>query len=254
MEELLFGTAATVGGSLINFTATKCYNHFTGSQKNFLWYENRIDLNTFNFNSEFHEQKRRTRIVVIDDENSFPIELFTNEGYNITKWDTVKDYGKLESGYFDIIVLDIKGVAQHISDDDGLGVLVELKKKNSSQIIISYSQHSYDLSKVQFFQMADDNITKPSDFLRIKSTLDNLITTQFKPSRYISALNKKLHDHHIDAKNTKNINNEIAKAIKRNSDPDWNSTLKFLNHTDHTLIQEITSLSQTILKFYKNGR
>jgi hypothetical protein len=78
MDEFIIGLSTTIAGSLLNFTATKIYNRFSGSQKNFFWYENRIDLNTFNFNSEFQEQKGRTRIVVIDDENSFPVELFTN--------------------------------------------------------------------------------------------------------------------------------------------------------------------------------
>ena len=162
----------------------------------------------------------------------------------------VKDYSKLENGFFDIIILDIKGVAKHISEEDGLGVLISLKKNNPAQIIISYSQHSYDLSKIEFFQLADDNIAKPSDYLKIKSILDNLISTQFKPDRYINTLNQILLKNHIDEKNIKKIKVEIAKAIKTKKAPDWNNSLDFIQNRTQ-LVKQVKSLGETIIKFFK---
>lgn len=46
-------------------------------------------------------------------------------------WSLVIDYGKLESGYYDIIVLDIEGVVKYIFNEDGFGVLENLKVKNA---------------------------------------------------------------------------------------------------------------------------
>ena len=80
---------------------------------------------------DFEELKKRIRIVLIDDEQGFPLKLFQAEGYAIEHWEKVVSvsYGKLESGFYDIIILDIKGVAEEISKDDGLGVLENIKKK-----------------------------------------------------------------------------------------------------------------------------
>jgi CheY-like chemotaxis protein len=47
---------------------------------------------------------------VIDDQD-FPYkELFERDGYTVTKWDDVHDLAQLESGEFDLILLDLLGV------------------------------------------------------------------------------------------------------------------------------------------------
>lgn len=250
MEEILIGIIVILSSAFLNFLATKIYGHFTGTSKNFIWEDKYLDLLKHRSISDFDEIKKRTRIVVIDDENSFPVSIFENEGYSINKWDTVKDYQKLESGFYDIIVLDIKGVAEHISEDDGIGVLVDLKEKNPAQIIISFSQHSYDLNKVKFFQLADDNITKPSDYLKIKRTIDNLIATKFKPDRYILALENLLKSNNLSEKDIKKVNNEISKAITKKESPNLSKTLSSINNKSD-LIKQVISLSNTILKFFQ---
>lgn len=249
MENFIIAVISTLTASLINFIATLIYNGVTGSSKNFLWKNKVINLETIKVTTDFEELKRRSKIVIIDDENGFPIKLFKDENYNIEKWDKVKDYGRLENGNFDIIILDIKGVAQHISEEDGLGVLVNLKKKNPAQIIISYSQHSYDLNKIQFFQQADENITKPSDFLKIKAILDNLIMTQFKPERYINALKYLLQSSNVDEKEITKIYLKLAKTINSNIVPDWNNIFSAISDRNE-LKQQSIGLGKTIVKFY----
>jgi hypothetical protein len=249
MNEILIGLIITAGGTLINFVATKVYNYFTGNFKNFLWQNKFENLRELRFINDFEELKKRTRIVVIDDEDGFPIKLFQNEGYSIDKWEKVEDYSKLENGFYDIIILDIKGVANHISTDDGLGVLTSIKKKNPSQIVISYSQYSYDLNKIQFFQLADENIAKPCDFLKIKSILDNLISTQFNPDRYINALNRTLKKNNVPDREIRKINLKISKSITGKNKPDWQHI--FSNIQDKTEItRQMTSIGETIIKFY----
>lgn len=250
MTEIVTGLIIGAGGSLINFITTKVYNKITGNSKNFIWSDMDINLKKFKITDDFNDLKRRTRIVVIDDENSFPTKLFNDEGYSVDKWDEVKDYSKLENGFFDIIVLDIKGVALHISEDDGLGVLVSLKKNNPAQIIISYSQHSFDLSKFEFFQLTDEYISKPSDYLKIKSIIDNLISLQFKPERYINTLDQVLSKNSIDEKSVKKIKAEIAKSIKTKRAPDWNKSLESIQHKTE-LVKQVKSLGETIIKFFK---
>jgi len=250
MEDIWIGLIVAAASSLLNFSATKIYNYITGKNKNFLWQSQNNGLNRLRMTTEFSELKKRTRIVVIDDEESFPISLFQDEGYSIDKWQTVKDFNKLENGFYDIIVLDIKGVAQHISEDDGLGVLENLKKRNPAQIIISYSQHSYDLNKIKFFQLADENIAKPSDYLKIKSIIDNLIDSQFKPERYINALHQILESNNIPKRDIRIIDRAISKSIEDRSKPDWKPIISF-SKDKIELANQVINISNTILKFFQ---
>ena len=250
MEEIITGVILISIGSFLNFIATKIYTYFTGKEKDFFWRNKYIDLLKQNIVTDLDEIKKRIRIVVIDDEDSFPVKIFQDEGYSINKWGKVTDYSKLENGFFDIIVLDIKGVAEHLSQDDGIGVLVDLKGKNPAQIIISYSQHSYDLNKVKFFQLADDNISKPSDYLKIKRTIDNLILTKFKPERYLNALDNLLISNNINETDILKIKNEISKAVSKNTKPDLSKTLSSINGKSE-LVKQTISLTNTILKFFQ---
>lgn len=250
MEEILTGVIITSSATLLNFIGTKIYNRVTGESKNMLWTNKYTDINQLKSKTEFNEIKKRLRIVVIDDEDSFPVNLFQAEGYSIDKWPKVLDYGKLESGSYDIIVLDIKGVAQHISSDDGLGVLESLKKTNPAQIIIAFSQHSYDLSKSKFWEMADEKIAKPSDFLKIKGIVDNIIQTKFKPSRYIGTLHDVLRRNNISEREIKRLDLKIVKSIKNSKNPDWNSLLEFVNNKTE-LVSQLIAIGNTFFKFFQ---
>jgi len=249
MHEILFGLIIAVGGSLINFCSTKVYSWITGNEKNFIWQDQYPKLKSFSGPSDFNALKRKTKIVVIDDENSFPVSLFLSDGYAVDKWDKVIDYGKLEGGYYDIIVLDIKGVALHISEDDGLGVLEGIKRKNPAQIIIAYSQHSFDLSKAKFWELADEKIAKPSDYLKMKSIIDNLINTQFKPVRYIETLHQVLKKNNFDDKQIRKLDSELVKVIEGNKRPNWDSMLEFINNRPEVK-EQIEAIGNTIIKFF----
>ncbi|MCF1713332.1 hypothetical protein L0U88_01660 [Flavihumibacter sp. RY-1] len=250
MHELLIGLIVTAGGSLLNFISTKIYNSVTGSSKNFIWKNTYPALKSIQTPLEFEELKKRTRIVVIDDEDSFPISLFQAENYSIDKWAAVKDYSKLENGFYDIIVLDIKGVALHISVDDGLGVLESIKRKNPSQIIIAYSQHSFDLSKAKFWELADEKIAKPSDYLKIKNIIDTLIDSKFKPGRYIETLHSILRKNGYDEIEIKKLDKELIKVIKNKQQPDWSNILDFASNKPE-LVHQIITIGNTLLKFFK---
>lgn len=76
-------------------------------------------------------------------------------------------------------MLDIAGVAQRISpDEDGLGVLQHLKSHNPTQIIVAFSGQSFDLSKQDFFRLADDTMPKPVTALKCMQVLDGLIESK----------------------------------------------------------------------------
>ena len=85
-----------------------------------------------NLSLPFNEIRKRARILVIDDdEEAFPYKLLEKEGYNVQYWPKVEVLRDLENGEYDIIILDIFGVASaEMSTNDGLGILEHLKKHN----------------------------------------------------------------------------------------------------------------------------
>ena len=67
------------------------------------------------------EIKKRARLLVVDD-SDFPYQsLFGRDGYTLEKWPDITDLPKLESGYFDIVLLDLQGVGREQSKEQGLG-------------------------------------------------------------------------------------------------------------------------------------
>jgi DNA-binding NtrC family response regulator len=159
---------------------------------------------------------KRTRILVIDDDpHSFPIETLKREGYAIDHWPKVQNLRTLEEGQYDIIFLDIQGVAQEYSKDDGLGVLEHLKEVNPSQIVVAFSAHSYDLSKNRFWRLADDSLSKPVEAAKCKRLIDNLIESKRTPSHYWQAIVTLLQRQGLTAKQIERVEDKVARALAK---------------------------------------
>ncbi len=248
--DFITGVSYTVAAglilSLLNLISTWIANSLTGMKYSFFWKNKLKSFENITKTFSFEELKRRLRIVIIDDEDIFPLTLFKENGYTVEKWDKVEDYAKLESGFYDIIILDILGVGGHISDEDGFGVLESLKNYNPSQIIIAYSAHSYDLSKQKFWEMADESIQKPSQFLKMKEVIDNVITTKFNPKRYLEVLDKTLSVYNIRKKEKIKYQHDYIKTLEQNKNPDWSKLLEF---TDNEILKrKIKTISKSIIK------
>ncbi|MGM0655943.1 MAG: hypothetical protein ACQETR_11585 [Thermodesulfobacteriota bacterium] len=132
------------------------------------------------------EIRKRARILVIDDSDFIYQPLFENDGYNIDKWDDVVDLQKLESGYFDIIFLDIQGVGLSVSKEQGLGILKHLRKICPTQIIIAYSNADFSLKYQDFFTLANATLSKSDDYVQFKRKLDNLLADKFSMGFYVT--------------------------------------------------------------------
>lgn len=252
MTTTLLSGLITASLSTLNLVINQIHNKISSQKRGFFWNKKGSRLSELSSHLHFEEIKKRVRIILVDDEDGFPLNLFQAEGYAIERWEKISatTYSKLESGFYDVIILDIKGVAQDISAEDGLAVLESIKKKNPAQIIIAYSQHSYDISKIKFFQLADENITKPSDFLKIKETLDSLIEKKFNPTRYIESLHKVLEEQGMGKKEIIRIDNSLSESIKKKNQPDWKSVFSFAKDNVE-IYKQTVSLATTILKFFQ---
>ena len=61
------------------------------------------------------EIRKRSRILVIDDEDFLYFDLFERNGYNIRKWNDIEDLEKLVNAEYDVSLLDIQGIGKDFS-------------------------------------------------------------------------------------------------------------------------------------------
>ena len=182
----------------------------------------RKKINEVESKFNFDARRRSTRILVIDDDlNSFdPFKPLQKEGYAIDFWQKIEDLGKLETGYYDIIVLDIRGVGQEwSSEEEGFAILELLKSRNPSQIVIAYSGETFDFSKQKFYRMADDMIPKSSvDAAKCKVVIDSLIMSKLKPTILWDLIEDVLLKNGISKRQVKKLEIKVVKALEKNAD------------------------------------
>jgi CheY-like chemotaxis protein len=136
-----------------------------------------------------HEEiRKRARLLVIDD-TEFPyLDLFRRDGYQVDKWDDVEDLHKLESGKFDLILLDIRGVGSEYSKDEGLGILRHLRHAAPTVMLVAYSDSDFSLEYQEFFELADATLSKRADYVDFKSRVDQLLETRFSLSFFVDRI------------------------------------------------------------------
>jgi len=153
-----------------------------------MWPFNRkTSKNTFTPPS-LDEIKKRARILVIDD-NDFAYEpLFKRDGYTVEKWDDIQSLEKLENNFYDLILLDIQGVGQAESEEEGFGILKHIRSQSPAQIVIAFSNADWSLKYQQFFDLADRKLAKSQDYVEFKRTVDELLAQRFNPEFYINKI------------------------------------------------------------------
>lgn len=165
------------------------------------------------------ELRKRCKILVIDDEEaSFPTAALKNDGYTIDWWPRVDADGlaRLESGQFDLIILDIQDIAEPgLSDTgDGLGVLRRLKEANPDQVVVAFSGREFDLSAVPFWRLADDAIRKPVTFIDCKAKLDAWISECLDPAIQWRRLEQRLLANNIGPLTLRRVEGTIVRAAR----------------------------------------
>lgn len=136
------------------------------------------------------EIKKRAKILVIDDSEFAYAPLFKRDGYTIEKWDDVEKLEQLENNYFDLILLDIQGVGQNESEEEGFGILKHIREKSPAQIVIAFSNADWSLKYQGFFDLADSKLAKSQDYVEFKRIVDNLLTHRFNPNFYIEKIER----------------------------------------------------------------
>lgn len=87
---------------------------------------------------------------------------------------------------YDIILLDLHGVGLGQSAEQGLGILRHLHRVAPAQITIAYSSADWSLKYQEFFKLADEVLSKSSDYVDFKRVVDELLRKRFSIGFYVS--------------------------------------------------------------------
>lgn len=171
--------------------------------------------NEFPLDVPLKDIKRLARLLLIEDQvETFPLERLRDEGYAIDHWTEVKSLKRLEEREFDVIILDIHGVAEDWAPaDGGLAVLRHLKEHVPDVAVIAFSGQTFKLERHQFFSLADDVLSKPADAVKCKSVIDHVLKRHFKPSRIWEVMREVLRKQGQSERSLQKLERGIARAL-----------------------------------------
>jgi len=130
------------------------------------------------------ELRGRLRILVVDDQGFTYLPDFLRDGYVITPRHKLGTYSELESLDFDLVILDIRGIAISLSADDGLGVAKHVRSTCESRAILIYSAATYriDLNTSSADYVFDLTAV---DYQSVKDKVDEIFQALTTPEFYI---------------------------------------------------------------------
>lgn len=205
---------------------------------------------------DLDDLKKNTKIVVIDDvEDSFPIKGIQNFGFTVEHWDIIDSnkLKRLEHNEFDIVILDILGIVDtnELGNIDGIDILKSLKKSNPNQIIIAFSGSKYDVSKGEFWKLADGFMNKPIQLLNTKEKLEQIIKDNFSNEKLILRLQDLMKLQVENQSDYKKIEDYIVKTVKKQGTLDLTKIVR-LGITDTSGVLTIVTSLITLYNKYSN--
>lgn len=212
---------------------------------------NILRKNKFSFDLSQADIIKRSRIIVIDDKEFEYIDLLKKDGYTVEKWTSNNDIDihKLERNYYDIILLDMNGVATDRSPKHGLGLLEHIKTTNPAQIIIAYSEESFGLSSQQFIRQADACLEKAANYYDFKKKIDELLNKRFSDNYYEGLIIKIIQDSGLPHQR---LEGAIKETIRSQKTDKLSSILNTINVSADTG-QKILAIAETAIKVFSNG-
>jgi len=151
-----------------------------------LWWKKppSIDFDTLEINLDIKELRKRARIIVIDDQEAEKVVDLKREGYTIEQWQSIPSLRQLFDEDFDLIILDIRGVGNEFSKDEGFGVLKYLRESGSNSRIIAFSGSTFDITANEFFSQADDTLGKDASLFEWMRKIDDLLREKHSVKNY----------------------------------------------------------------------
>ncbi|MFC1633481.1 response regulator [Planctomycetota bacterium] len=143
------------------------------------------ELGRRGFSQEVRKSIHNAKICIVDDQiehlKSF-MDGLRKEGFtNLTEKAHVESVNELlESGY-ELIILDLKGVADEISAEDGIGIVDTLKQSDPALPILIVSGTSTTPDKARILSKADLIRSKPVLPADLASDVEDILKTRKDP-------------------------------------------------------------------------
>ncbi len=123
------------------------------------------DLDERGYSSSVLKEMHNAKICIVDDKieelQSF-VEGLNNEGFtNISMVSSVESISQLTEPQFDLVILDLVGVAPQLSSDDGIGILQNLKQLTPTLPVLVISGEAFTADKAKMVAAADMVRSKP---------------------------------------------------------------------------------------------
>lgn len=161
------------------------------------------------------ELRKKIKILLVDDEEYDIFELLKTRGYQVYYKNDVTY--TLETEPFDIVILDIKGVAKNFgSTYEGFGFAKEIKKVYSNKIVICYSGTN-DTKIMDQLGEIDGFIYKDTDIDIWASRLDSLIKDYSSVEYQWKVIEKKLLEKRVDQKEIDELKKYYVQSLETES-------------------------------------
>jgi CheY-like chemotaxis protein len=160
---------------------------------------------------------RRGRIAVLDDESPEMLKDLRDQGLSVDHLHSTEDanFTRLQSAFYDLLLLDYGGIGGRFGKDEGLDVLRFLKRVNPALRILAFTARTFDASKADFFRLCDGVVKKDAGTRETLETLEFHLGHVLTPSYQFDALGRTLN---LSQSDRQRVERALAKAVESGGD------------------------------------
>lgn len=188
--------------------------------------------------------RRKIKILMVDDEEYDIFDMLNTRGYHMYYKSDINYAEEVEP--FDIIILDIKGVAQRFgSAYEGFGFAKEVKKLYPHKIVLCYSGTSNNDINGQLDKI-DGYIPKDTDIDQWSARLDAFIKNYSSVDYHWGIIESKLREERYSQNIIDDLKERYIKSFNEDSFDDMKNQFMLKINDSKMCIDIITSLVSLI--------
>lgn len=194
--------------------------------------------------------RKRTDVLVIDDEGFEPKTFLEQNNYRLTSKsdiDNVKDVSE-----YSIILCDIRGVGQKISPKfEGAFIIKEIKNNYPDKYVIAYTASQYDPSYNIYLQNADEILQKSLPTEEWLNVLDKYIFMTADPVTQWKKLRNRLIDIDVPLIDITKLESAFVDSYLKDKFDGFEKIAKSMNGEVEKLVGDF--LSKVAIKLIKES-
>lgn len=217
------------------------------------FFKNRNDKKLYHSTMELIEQRnitnlrKKIRIVIIDDADDDIFRALESRQYEVF-YKADMTYA-IEAEPFDIVIMDVRGVAKRIqSSMEGFSLACEIKKKYPLKKVCCYSGSPYkEISEQLADKKIDAFFVKDIDLDKMCDKIDHLIYEYVNYESQWEVLRAEMHQNSIDEETIHKIHDVYSQSFEKCSFTELNVCI-MENVKNTTTMLNITSAILNLIK------